>query len=100
MSSRTFLFDNVPPTGIPVPDELKLMDRIDRKLGGFWDRPINDDRGVMEAYSLLQVIEERALHRVVGLVLEDLQGREADPETGEERGVHGPDCCLFSQHAG
>lgn len=50
-------------TGIaapPVPSHLKMLDRLDRALGGFFDKPIDDERGVMEAYLLLQVIEERA----------------------------------------
>jgi hypothetical protein len=45
----------------PVPSHLRVMDRIDRALGGFLARPIADARGVMEAYVLLQVVEERAL---------------------------------------
>jgi hypothetical protein len=45
----------------PVPDELRLIDRLDRALGDFFDRGIDSDRGVMEAYLLLQVIEERAI---------------------------------------
>lgn len=44
----------------PVPEELKLIDRIDRKLGGFFDKPVETDEDVMRAYLLLQVIEERA----------------------------------------
>ena len=45
----------------PVPAHLKLIDRIDRALGGMLARPIADRRGVMEAYLLLQVLEERAV---------------------------------------
>lgn len=45
----------------PVPDELRLIDRLDRALGDFFERGIEGDRGVMEAYLLLQVIEERAI---------------------------------------
>lgn len=45
----------------PVPDELKLIDRLNRELGGFFDRGIKDRKGVMEAYLLLQVVEERAV---------------------------------------
>jgi rubrerythrin len=51
-------------TGInpgPVPDELKLIDRLDRAVGSFMALPIRDRRGVMDAYLMLQVIEERAL---------------------------------------
>lgn len=45
----------------PVPDELRLINRLDRALGDFFDRGIDSDRSVMEAYLLLQVIEERAI---------------------------------------
>jgi tRNA isopentenyl-2-thiomethyl-A-37 hydroxylase MiaE len=53
-------------TGIepgPVPAELRLMDRLDRALGGFLARKIQGPRDVMDAYLVLQVIEERALHQ-------------------------------------
>jgi rubrerythrin len=45
----------------PVPAELKIIERIDRALGGFLGQEIEDDLGVMQAYVLLQVIEERAI---------------------------------------
>jgi rubrerythrin len=51
-------------TGInpgPVPAGLKLIDRLDAALGGFFARPIDGPTRVMEAYLLLQVIEERAI---------------------------------------
>ncbi|MGZ3426318.1 MAG: ferritin-like domain-containing protein [Polyangia bacterium] len=51
-------------TGIdpgPVPNELKLIDRLDRAVGGFFAQPVRDRRDVMQAYLMLQVIEERAL---------------------------------------
>jgi rubrerythrin len=47
----------------PIPDDLRVIDNIDRHLGGFFDKPITDARGVMESYLLLQVVEERALHQ-------------------------------------
>ncbi|MFT7622595.1 MAG: hypothetical protein ACI9WU_001768 [Myxococcota bacterium] len=50
--------------GVPVrevPPELQLIDRLNQETGGFFDREIHDDRGVMEAALLLQVIEERAV---------------------------------------
>ena len=47
----------------PVPDDLRVIDNIDRHLGGFFDKPITDGRGIMETYLLLQVVEERALHQ-------------------------------------
>ena len=62
----------------PVPENLKMMDRLDRKLGGFLGKPITDSRGVMEAYVVLQVVEERALHQFALIA----QAFEAtDPQT-------------------
>lgn len=47
---------------VPVPDELKLIDRLDRKLGStFFTREISTRTEIMEAYTLLQVVEERAV---------------------------------------
>ena len=43
-----------------VPPELRIIDRLNAAVGGLLDQPIADDRGVMRAYLLLQVIEERA----------------------------------------
>ena len=45
----------------PVPPELQLIARLDRKLGGVLERTITGDRGVLEAYCLLQALEERAV---------------------------------------
>jgi len=45
----------------PVPAHLKLIDRLDRAVGGFFAVPIDGPRGVMEAYVMLQVVEERAV---------------------------------------
>jgi rubrerythrin len=44
----------------PLPEELMLLPRLDRALGGFFDRMSDERLSVMEAYLLLQVIEERA----------------------------------------
>ena len=44
----------------PVPAHLKLIDRLDKAVGGFFAQPIEGPRGVMEAYLMLQVVEERA----------------------------------------
>jgi rubrerythrin len=41
-------------------EELRLVPRIDEAAGGVVDRPIRDDRGVLEAYCFLQALEERA----------------------------------------
>jgi rubrerythrin len=58
--------EQVKRQGVPpgdVPNDLRVIDNIDRHLGGFFDKPITDRRGVMETYLLLQVVEERALHQ-------------------------------------
>ena len=44
-----------------VPPELRLIDKLDRELGSLLSREVVDDQGVLEAYSLLQVLEERAV---------------------------------------
>lgn len=43
------------------PAHLRLIDRVDRALGGILDAPIRDGADVMRLYLLLEVIEERAL---------------------------------------
>jgi rubrerythrin len=48
-------------TSRPVPEHLKLIDRLDRAAGGFLTHPVETDRDVMEAYVMLQVIEERGI---------------------------------------
>jgi rubrerythrin len=51
-------------TGVPlrpVPENLRIIDRLDVRLGGVFERPIVSDLEVMEAYLLLQVLEERAV---------------------------------------
>ncbi|MBS2024096.1 MAG: ferritin-like domain-containing protein [Deltaproteobacteria bacterium] len=48
-------------TDLPDLRDLQVVDRIDAALGGFLEKPITDARGVMEAYCLLQVLEERAV---------------------------------------
>jgi rubrerythrin len=67
-------------TPLEVPSELRLIDRLDRRLGGFFDRPIDGGRGVMEAYTLLQVVEERALTQFTVM---ERAFREVDPETAD-----------------
>ncbi len=44
-----------------LPEALRFVEQLNRALGGILDRPIQDDRGVLEAYCLLQVLEERAV---------------------------------------
>jgi hypothetical protein len=48
----------VPET--PVPDEVKYVERL-FKVAGLRDHVIRDGRGVMEAYLLLQAVEERSI---------------------------------------
>lgn len=64
----------------PVPDELKLIDRLDRAVGHFFAQPIRDRRGLMDAYLMLQVIEERAL---VQFALFEVAFRGVDDETAD-----------------
>ena len=61
-----------------VPAELRLIDRLDQKLGSILERTITDDRGVLEAYCLLQALEERAVTQfpVMAAALEPV-----DPES-------------------
>jgi rubrerythrin len=67
------------PTG-PVPAELKIIDRLDAELGGIFERPIVSDLDVMEAYLLLQVLEERA---VTQFPLFEEAFRDVDPRTAD-----------------
>lgn len=70
-------------TGIDVgevPNELKLIDRLDRAVGGFFAQPIRDRRDIMQAYLMLQVIEERALTQ---FALFELAFRGVDDETAD-----------------
>jgi len=70
-------------TGIDVgavPNELKLIDRLDRAVGGFFAQPIRDRRDIMQAYLMLQVIEERALTQ---FALFELAFRGIDDQTAD-----------------
>ncbi len=64
----------------PVPESLRMIDNIDRALGGFFEEPIVDDEGVMNAYLLLQVIEERAATQFA--MFEPVM-RKYDPESAD-----------------
>jgi rubrerythrin len=64
----------------PAPDHLKLIDRLDRAVGGFLSKPIDGSKGVMEAYVMLQVIEERGITQ---FKLLQQAFRDADPETAD-----------------
>ena len=64
----------------PVPSHLKILDRIDAKLGGFFEKPIQNDDGVLTAYLVLLVIEERAVTQF-GMFIDAFA--PIDPETAE-----------------
>lgn len=71
--------DLVKETGIdpgPVPEDQQMLKIINDMAGGFFDRKIEDTRGVMEAYLILQAIEERAVNQFT-LLLEVFE--EIDP---------------------
>jgi demethoxyubiquinone hydroxylase (CLK1/Coq7/Cat5 family) len=65
-------------TPLPVPSELRIVERIDRLLGGFSAGFAAGKYGVMEAYLLLQVIEERGVQQFAR-VAQALDG--VDPES-------------------
>lgn len=64
----------------PVPTELRFILRIDRHLGGFSKKFVGGRAGVMEAYVLLQVIEERAVREFPAIVREL---EKVDPESAK-----------------
>jgi rubrerythrin len=61
-----------------LPEELRLVPRIDREAGGAIDRPIRTGRDVLAAYSFLQALEERAVFSF-GLFIAALAG--PDPKS-------------------
>ncbi|MEO6953065.1 MAG: ferritin-like domain-containing protein [Polyangia bacterium] len=67
-------------TGIapsPVPDHLKLLDRLDALAGNVMGEPVRSDEDVMQAYLMLLVIEERAIHQFTAFIRAfDLVDRE------------------------
>ncbi len=65
---------------LPVPEELKLLTRLDKAVGNMMTKPIQGARGVMEAYLLLQVIEERAITQ---FKVFEQAFREIDPATAD-----------------
>jgi rubrerythrin len=70
----------------PIPAELRVVERIDRHLG-IADKFVGGKTGIMEAYLLLQVIEERGVRqfpRIAGAM------RPYDPESASviERITH------------
>jgi rubrerythrin len=58
-----------------VPRELQIIDRIEERLGGF-----DGDVNIMDAYAMLQVIEERAITQ---FPLIESAFRPVDPETAD-----------------
>jgi hypothetical protein len=63
-----------------LPDHLRIVFRIDEELDGFAARFVANEGGVMEAYLLLQVIEERAVMRFP-LIADAL--RPVDPKSAD-----------------
>jgi hypothetical protein len=64
----------------PLPDHLRIIARIDRELDGFAERFVAGEYGVMEAYALLHVIEERAVLQFPYIVR---ALRPVDPESAD-----------------
>lgn len=64
----------------PIPDDLRLIDRLDAATGRLFDRGIQSRTDVMEAYLLLQVIEERAITQ---FELFEEVFRRVDPATAD-----------------
>jgi rubrerythrin len=64
----------------PIPAKLRVIDRLDVATGHLLDRGVRGPSDVMEAYLLLQVIEERAISQF-GLFEEMF--RPVDPETAD-----------------
>jgi hypothetical protein len=70
-------------TGMPrpaIPAELRLLDRLDRALGGFFDNFSAERKSVMDAYLLLQVLEERAVTQFAEL---EPAFRRVDPRSAD-----------------
>jgi hypothetical protein len=63
----------------PIPDEVKFVERLFRRTR-FYERPIASQRDVMEAYLLLQVIEERSVtqFRLMEPVFRAVDGASAE----------------------
>jgi rubrerythrin len=68
----------------PVPDDLLIIRRIDRILGGFSDDFASGRVGVMETYVLLQVIEERAVKQFPAI---EAALRRVDPASADVVGT-------------
>jgi len=62
----TLLRERVRAVGVtppPVPRSLSIVDRINRALGDLGEGFVKNQRSVMEAYVLLEVVEERAVEQ-------------------------------------
>jgi len=64
----------------PAPPELRLLDRIDDKTGGFLSKPITTERDAAMAYLVLLVVEERALNQ---FALLEQAFRPVDPASAD-----------------
>jgi rubrerythrin len=64
----------------PLPDSVKVLVHLNRELGGFFDRPIKDDQGIVTAYAVLLALEERAMEQFS--MYQHVFG-EIDPELAE-----------------
>ncbi len=86
----------------PVPPELLIIDRLDQALGGFFDGFVQGRFGVMEAYALLQVIEERAItqFRVMEPVFRAVDPASADvlAEVARDEDRHLKYCWAIARH--
>ncbi len=68
------------PVG-PVPENLDMLRRLDRALGGFFDKGLSSEADVMRAYVILQVIEERACEQFTMYI--DALERVGEHETAD-----------------
>lgn len=64
----------------PAPAGLAYIPALNRALGGFFGKPVRSRRDVMEAYLVLQVIEERA---VTELPMYERALRPLDPQSAD-----------------
>jgi len=82
MHARMFR-DCIPRTGLPVPtvpDELKMIHKLNVAANGFLERPVASKQDVMAAYTMLQVIEERAIAQ---FAIFERAFRKVDPQTAD-----------------
>lgn len=63
-----------------VPEEVKVMNHLNRELGGFFDRPLTSEKDVVTAYAVLLALEERAMEQ---FSLYERIFRQVDPVVAE-----------------